>query len=122
MVSFTNAPPVTKLQVTPRQFGPQVVCRYPIKAIPHKGTVNMAESSKKNEANAQFAKTQRASDAKQAMAEYETAAAAIRAKTERLKALRLARDAAAPPEAPATAKPKSAGGKKSKFRKSSKPA
>ena len=38
------------------------------------------------------------------MSEYETAAVALRAKTERLKALRLARDAAAP--APAAAAPK----------------
>jgi hypothetical protein len=66
----------------------------------------MAEKSKKHEANAQFAKIQRAQDAKKATSEYETAAAALRAKTERLKALRLARDAAAPPEEPAAAKPK----------------
>jgi hypothetical protein len=59
----------------------------------------MAEKSQKNEANAQFAKVQRANDAKTATAEYQTAAAAMRAKTERLKALRLARDAAAPPPA-----------------------
>jgi hypothetical protein len=55
------------------------------------------EKSKKHEANAQFAKTHRAEDAKKAASEYETAALALRAKTERLKALRLARDAAAPP-------------------------
>ncbi|MGA2895423.1 MAG: hypothetical protein ABSE22_21380 [Xanthobacteraceae bacterium] len=64
----------------------------------------MAEKSKKHEANAQFAKLQRANDAKKAATEYETAAAATRAKTERLKALRLARDAAAPP--PVAAAPK----------------
>jgi len=56
----------------------------------------MAEKSK-YEANAQFAKLQRAQDAKKAAADYETEAAAVRAKTERLKALRLARDAAMPP-------------------------
>ena len=78
----------------------------------------MAENSKKNEANAQFAKTQRANDAKQAMSEYEVAAAAVRAKTERLKALRLARDAAIPPKAPAAPKRKSATGKKGKSEKS----
>jgi hypothetical protein len=72
----------------------------------------MADSSKKNVANAQFAKTQRANDAKQATSEYEVAAAAVRLKTERLKALRLARDAAAPPKAPAAPKRKSAAGKK----------
>jgi hypothetical protein len=56
------------------------------------------EKSKKNEANAQFAKVQRANDARKATSDYEATAAALRAKTERLKALRLARDAAAPPE------------------------
>jgi hypothetical protein len=59
----------------------------------------MTEKSNKYEANAQFAKLQRANDAKKATSEYETTAAALRAKTERLKALRLARDAAAPPPA-----------------------
>jgi hypothetical protein len=58
----------------------------------------MAEKSKKYEANAQFGKLQRAHDAKKATSDYESAAVALRAKTERLKALRLARDAAAPPE------------------------
>ena len=57
----------------------------------------MAEKSKKDEAHAELAKVQRANDAKSATAEYEAAAAATRAKTERLRALRLARDAAAPP-------------------------
>ena len=66
----------------------------------------MAEKSNKHAAIAQFAKIQRANDAKTAMAEYETAAAAIRAKTERLKALRLARDAATPPPQPAAPKRK----------------
>ena len=66
----------------------------------------MAEKSNKHEMNAQFAKIQRANDAKKATSEYETAAAALRLKTERLKALRLARDAAAPPQAPAAPKRK----------------
>jgi hypothetical protein len=65
----------------------------------------MAEKSK-YEANAQFAKLQRAQDAKKATSEYESTAAALRAKTERLKALRLARDAAAPPAEPAAPKKK----------------
>jgi len=69
------------------------------------------EKSKKHEANAQFAKTHRAEDAKKAASEYETAALALRAKTERLKALRLARDAAAPP--PELAAPKRKSKKKS---------
>jgi len=73
----------------------------------------MADKSRKHEANAQFAKIQRANDAKKATSDYETAAAALRAKTERLKALRLARDAAAPPEA-AAPKRKAAGKKKGK--------
>jgi hypothetical protein len=56
----------------------------------------MAEKPDKHEANAQFAKIQRANDAKKATSEYEATAAALRLKTERLKALRLARDAAEP--------------------------
>jgi hypothetical protein len=67
----------------------------------------MPEKSNKNEANAQFAKLQRADDAKKAMLDYESAAVATRKKTERLKALRMARDATAPPE-PAAPKPKAA--------------
>jgi len=57
----------------------------------------MNEKSNKYQANDQFAKAQRANDAKKAALDYESAAVALRAKTERLKALRLARDAAAPP-------------------------
>lgn len=56
------------------------------------------EKSNKHDASAQLAKLQRAEDAKKAASDYEAAAEALRAKTERLKALRLARDAAAPPE------------------------
>ena len=66
----------------------------------------MAEKSKKYEANAQFGKLQRAQDAKKATSDYESAAVALRAKTERLKALRLARDAAAPASEPAAPKRK----------------
>lgn len=54
----------------------------------------MADRSKKDEANVQFKKLQRAEDGKKAMSEYEADAVAVRAKTARLKALRLARDAA----------------------------
>jgi hypothetical protein len=72
----------------------------------------MDDTSEKKEANAQFAKDQRQNDAKQAMAEYEAAALATRAKTERLRALRLARDAATP-QAPAK-KRKAAASKKGK--------
>jgi hypothetical protein len=53
-----------------------------------------------------LAKLQRAEDAKKAMSDYEADAAAVAAKTARLRALRLARDAALPPEKPATVKPK----------------
>lgn len=60
----------------------------------------MAEKSGKHAANAQFAKMLRAEDAKKATLEYETTAAALRAKTERLKALRLARDGAQSPAEP----------------------
>jgi hypothetical protein len=66
----------------------------------------MAEKSKKDEANAQFAKVQRAEDAKKAMSDYESEAVAVRAKTERLRALRLARDAAIPQKEPAAPKKK----------------
>ena len=46
-------------------------------------------------ANAQFKKLQRAADGKKAMSEYETEAAAVAAKTARLRALRLAKEAEA---------------------------
>ena len=54
----------------------------------------MADHSKKDQADAQFKKLQRAEDGKKAMSEYESELAAIRTKTARLRALRLARDAA----------------------------
>lgn len=72
----------------------------------------MAERSKKDEAQAQFDKVQRANDAKKAMADYEAEAAAMRAKTERLRALRLARDAELAAAAPAAAPKKKPGAKK----------
>jgi hypothetical protein len=64
----------------------------------------MVEKSKPHEANAQFAKRRGAVDAKKATSDYETAAVALRAKTERLKALRLARDGAAPQRVPVASK------------------
>jgi len=76
----------------------------------------LADHSKKDEANVQFKKVQRAEDGKRAMSEYESATAAVRAKTARLKALRLARDAAdavAAAAQPAPAKKKPAKKKKS---------
>jgi hypothetical protein len=75
---------------------------------------DVAEKPKKDEAHAQLAKLQRANDAKTAAAEYEAASAATRAKTERLKALRLARDAAAPPPAAPKRKAKTTGKTKDK--------
>jgi hypothetical protein len=64
----------------------------------------MAEKTRRHEANVKFAKLQRTQSA---TSDYETTAAAVRAKTERLKALRLERDAAAPKPAPAAPKRKS---------------
>ena len=64
-------------------------------------------ADRRDDAQKQFAKLQRAEDGKKAMAEYEADAAAMRAKTARLRALRLARDAepaATAPEAPAKKK------------------
>ena len=65
----------------------------------------MADQSKRAASQTPAAKAQRAEDGKQAMLDYESAMTATRAKTERLRAQRLARDAAAPP-APAKAPPK----------------
>ncbi len=53
----------------------------------------MAERSEKDVAQKQFAKLQKANDAKQAIADYEADAIALRAKTAKLRELRLARDA-----------------------------
>jgi hypothetical protein len=66
-------------------------------------------SPPKNPTEAQALKAKREADGKKAMAEYEANADAVRAKTEKLRALRLARDAAMPPAAPKAAKAKSAG-------------
>ena len=66
----------------------------------------MSDKSNKHQANAEFAKAQRANDAKKATSDYENEAAAVRAKTARLKALRLARDAAAPKATAAATGPK----------------
>ena len=72
----------------------------------------MADKSSAERANAEFKKTQRDHDAKKAVSEYDAEGAATRAKTERLRALRLARDAAAPkpePKAKASKTAKKAG-------------
>ena len=49
--------------------------------------IPLADNAKEHTANLQFMKLQRAEDGKKAMSEYETAAAALRAKTARLKVL-----------------------------------
>lgn len=67
--------------------------------------------SDKDTASAAFTATQRAEDGKKAMAEYEAAAIAIRAKTERLRALRLAREAELARTAPKKAPKKKTVGK-----------
>lgn len=67
----------------------------------------LADDAKTTAANKQFKKARQAEEGKRAMLDYESTAAANRAKTARLKALRLARDAeeqaaaeaAPPPEA-----------------------
>jgi len=71
----------------------------------------LADDSKKQQADAQFRKIQRAEDGKKAMAEYEAGAVATRLKTEKLRQLRLARDAAeeaAVPPAPTKKRAKKA--------------
>ena len=55
--------------------------------------IALADNPKLDRANAQFAKLQRAEDGKKAMSAYEAERVATLAKTERLKELRLARDA-----------------------------
>ena len=65
----------------------------------------MANDPRRQRADAQFSKAQRAEDGKKALAQYENEAAAVRAKTERLRALRLARDAAEGAAAPVAASP-----------------
>ena len=64
-------------------------------------------------------RARQAEDGKKAMAEYEASAAATRAKTEKLKALRLAKEAAdeAAPKPPAKTKAKVKPGAKTKKKK-----
>jgi hypothetical protein len=68
----------------------------------------MTDASKKQEAQSHFKKARQEGDAKNAMAEYEARAVAVRERTEQLKALRLARKAS---EHAVAAKPKTAGRK-----------
>jgi hypothetical protein len=69
------------------------------------------DSEKDTESPVAAAATQRAEDGKKAMAEYEAAALAMRAKTERLRALRLAREAELAKTAPKPAAKRKAGTK-----------
>ena len=64
-------------------------------------TKNSKEALKKR-ADARYRQEERALDGRKAMTEYEAQVLAIRAKTARLKALRLAKEAAAQNEQPAT--------------------
>ena len=92
------------------------VAQQPLIAAAQKEIV-LTDNSKKQQADVQFRKLQRAEDGKKAMSEYESEGAAVRAKTARLKALRLARDAAeaeAAPKAAAASKKKAVKPKKAK--------
>jgi hypothetical protein len=81
----------------------------------HPKEIDLADNSKKlNAAEIQFKKTQQAIEGKQAMAQYEADAVATRKKTERLKALRLARDAEEAAAAPPVATKKKKTAKKAK--------
>jgi hypothetical protein len=74
----------------------------------------LADQANKNQSQMQKA-AQRAQDGKSAMADYEAEAQALRAKTERLKALRLAREAVEPaPAAKQAVTKKAKAGKKTK--------
>jgi hypothetical protein len=73
----------------------------------------LSDNAKTDRANAQFAKLQKVEEGKKATSEYESERMAVLAKTERLKALRLARDAAQQDQpAPAPAAKTPARGKK----------
>jgi hypothetical protein len=60
----------------------------------------LADGAKKTAADAQFKKLQRVADGKRAMSDYETDQAAAYARTAKLKAERLAREAAEAAAAP----------------------
>ena len=71
----------------------------------------MADDVKHDRASAEVRKMQQAEDGKKAMLDYEAQAAAMRARTDKLRALRLARDAATP-TAPAKSSAKATAAKK----------
>jgi hypothetical protein len=66
-------------------------------------------------------KVRQAEEARKALLDYESEAAALRAKTERLRALRLARDAALPPAPTKTPAKKAKAGQTSRSKSKSKP-
>jgi hypothetical protein len=68
----------------------------------------MADDVESGKARAEQKKKQQAEDGRKAMLDYEAEAAALRAKTEKLRALRLAREAAAPPAPAKSSSAKSA--------------
>ena len=73
----------------------------------------MTDQSSKEEAPPQLTPAQRAEDGKKAVSEYQAARDAERAKTARLRAARLAKEAAEAAARPAAA-PKNKGGKRAK--------
>jgi hypothetical protein len=82
----------------------------------------MADDAKSDKASAELRKLAQVEDGKKAMLDYEAQAAAMRARTEKLRALRLARDAAAP-DAPAKTPARTSAAKKpAKASKAKKPA
>jgi len=82
----------------------------------------LADDSRKQQADAQFRKVQRAEDGKKAMAEYEASVAAVRAKTAKLRELRLARDAAEKIAAPVASAPAKKDVAKKSAKKAKRPA
>jgi hypothetical protein len=66
---------------------------------------NNSVEAQKKQAERSFKQEERARDGRKAMAEYEVQARATRAKTERLKVLRLAKEAQAQSEEPAPKQP-----------------
>lgn len=84
---------------------------------PHIGSstegIPLADEAAKARANTQFVRAQQAEDGRKAMAEYEAKAVQTREKTERLRALRMAKEEADAKAAPAVV-PKTKGKKAAK--------
>jgi hypothetical protein len=72
-------------------------------------TLPVSTSSDQARAQALFKKEERLRDGRKAMAEYEAVQRAVREKTARLRALRLARDAAAKPSVPSAKRVRATG-------------